>query len=135
MNTLYSIFHSHDNPLHNQFRLRNVPYTNRINPFIQPVRNKTNYGLCINIINRCQLQLIRHFNDILLSNIHKSTFLNIITNRLYNTILWSYLQCNSSLGMDWWSGVEKGDINMYSKPISNLIELFKYFWVVIELEI
>lgn len=78
MSALHVIINSNDNTLNNQLRLRNVPYTNRINPLFQPIRNKTNYGQFMNITNRCQSQFIRYFNDIPLLNSSNNTFLNSI---------------------------------------------------------
>lgn len=78
MSALHSIFNSNDNILHDQLRLRNVPYTNRINPLFQPIRIRTNYGQFMNITNRCQSQFIRHFNDVQLLNSSNNLFSNSI---------------------------------------------------------
>lgn len=78
MSVLHSIINSNDNILHDQLRLRNTPYTNRVNPLFQPIRIRTNYGQFMNITNRCQSQFIRHFNDVQLLNSSNNLFSNSI---------------------------------------------------------
>lgn len=83
MNTLHATIHTNINMLHNQLVFRNVPYSNRLNLLFQLKRCRTNYGLHMNIITRCQLQFLNYFNDIEILNLDHSAFMATILNRMH----------------------------------------------------